>query len=162
MQTSTLPAPQPARTVPPPDRHLKESENSSPPHQSRPRPAVPRHRSAKSHPTASGETQRNFPPPAENRSLSKPPAPPKTPPAEPPARSKHPICMSGENTHPRTSRAPCLFPHRDSATDNEAALPAFHSQGAWMEALRTHNLGVCRASRCRVGRAHPTKQKEKP
>jgi len=34
-----------------------------------------------------------------------------------------------------------------SATDNEAALPAFHSQGARMEALRTHNSGVRRASR---------------
>ena len=34
---------------------------------------------------------------------------------------------------------------KSSATNNEAALLTFHSQGAWMEALRTHNLGVRRA-----------------
>jgi len=33
------------------------------------------------------------------------------------------------------------------ANHNEAALLAFHSQGAQTEALRTRNLGVRRASR---------------
>jgi hypothetical protein len=47
-----------------------------------------------------------------------------------------------------------------SATDNEVALPALPSQGAPTEALRAHNLGVRRASRCRsMTEAAPTHHK---
>jgi hypothetical protein len=46
-----------------------------------------------------------------------------------------------------TSRAPRVCAFTGDATDNEAALPAFPSRGTRMEALRTHNPGVRRASR---------------
>ena len=61
-----------------------------------------------------------------------------------------------ENPWPSTSRL-CYDPSRTSraraltffasAIDNEAALPALPSQGGWMEAMRTHDFGVRRASR---------------
>ena len=54
-----------------------------------------------------------------------------------------------------------LPPFSGSATDNEAALPAFPSQGAWTEALRTHNPSVRRASSA-AGRAHLHKIRETP
>src|SRR6202043_2993495 len=120
MRTSNQLAPRPARPVPPPDRHLKEFENTSPLHQSRARPAVPRHRSATPHPTAVGETPRIFPPPAENRLPLKPPELPRTRPAAHPARSPPPTDMSVGNTRPpddvqvATSRSNMRSPYSTS------------------------------------------------
>src|SRR5208282_1658014 len=99
-RTSSPPAPRPAKLVQLPGRNPEESKNNSLPARSHARRADRPRRSAKPHPTAADETPKSFPPPAESKSPSKPPALRQTLQEAPPAQSKLPTDRSAGNTRP--------------------------------------------------------------